>query len=491
MPTSVYSSQHIWMQGEMFIKKIILKYTTLTSVALLFIGFNQIIYNIIIGKSFGSGILGQINLALSIAMLISLTVSSILEPSATKFLSEYLAKKDEAAIRYIFIQLQKWALIGSALLIISALITQKYLNYKLHILEDLYLISLFLIVLIIFHHLYRGCFYGLYDVENYFKFEIISSLSFILALGSVYILGKYFLFPYLIYYCLFSLLSVHALLDHFKQDHYHINLSRSILEYGAVAMIGTLASTSRAYVATIATGFYMPPDQVGFYSATVSITAALLYAPGVIDRVLLPSFSYSHGKEDTYTVRTLIEQATAGLSIVALFMGGIFIILGRDLLMVLFTPEFSAATFSLQMLVLGVCMYAVSLPSASALSGTQYVKIPNLANLAGLLVSLALWTYLIPRFGIDGTALGYVVGAFVSSIIPMYYAKMYYNIYLKDMCLIIIKSLCTFGLALFAGTISPNCPALIVSAVFAILFFIVFWKNIAFYLKQIDISSWN
>ena len=485
------------------IKEILLKYTTLTSIALLIIGLNQILYNVIIGKCFGSEILGQINFVLSIAMLIPLTVSSILEPSAAKFLSEYLAKKNEEAIRYIFVQLQKWAVIGSAVLIICAIIIQKYLIYKLEISEDLYLLSLFLIFLIIFHHLYRGCFYGLYDVEHYFKFEVISCISFIPALGAVYVLGKYFLLPYLIYYGLFSALSILALRDHFKKDHhinfdnhinldnYHINLDRLILEYGAVAMIGTLASTSRAYIATITTGIYLPPEQVGLYSATVSITTALLYAPGVIDRVLLPSFSYSHGKEDIYTVKTLVEQATAGLSIVALFMSGLFIILGKDFLRILFTPEFSAATFSLQMLVLGVCMYTVSLPSASALSGTRYIKIPNAANLVGLLVSLALWTYLIPKFGIDGTALGYVVGAFLSSIIPIYYAKKYYNIYLKNTNLIIIKSLIIFSAAVFINIINPISSDLIASGIFVIVFFVAFRRNIAFYLHKIDFTSWQ
>ncbi|HUI39608.1 MAG TPA: polysaccharide biosynthesis C-terminal domain-containing protein, partial [Methanothrix sp.] len=248
---------------------------------------------------------------------------------------------------------------------------------------------------------------------------------------------------------------------------------------------------SRAYIATITTGVYLPPEQVGFYSATVSITTTLLYAPGVIDRVLLPSFSYSHGKKDTPTVKALLEQATAGLSLVALLMGGVFIILGRDILMILFTPEFSSATFSLQMLVLGVCMYTISLPSVSALSGTEYIKIPNMANLAGLLFSLALWTYLIPSFGINGTALGYVAGAILSSIIPIYFAKRYYNINLKDSGLIIIKSLGAFGVALFAGNIIPKCPDLIISAIFAILFFIIFRKNIAFYFKKIDLSSWH
>jgi len=80
-------------------------------------------------------------------------------------------------------------------------------------------------------------------------------------------------------------------------------------------------------------------------------------------------------------------------------------------------------------------------PSVSALSGTRYVMIPNAAGIIGLLISLALWPILIPRLGIDGTAIGYISGSIITSIIILYYAIKYYGLDFKNLCFNVAISL--------------------------------------------------
>ena len=111
------------------------------------------------------------------------------------------------------------------------------------------------------------------------------------------------LLPFLAYYGLFSLLSAIYLRKYFIPTREAFPLRREIGIYGTISMIGTLASTSSPYLANIITGFYLSNEQVGFYSAAVSIASVLIYAPTVLGRVLLPTISSSYGIGDDHVIK--------------------------------------------------------------------------------------------------------------------------------------------------------------------------------------------
>jgi O-antigen/teichoic acid export membrane protein len=67
----------------------LIKNAILTGIALAFTGLTRVIYSIAVAKSFNADILGQMNLIISITMLLSLAISIITESSAAKFLSEF------------------------------------------------------------------------------------------------------------------------------------------------------------------------------------------------------------------------------------------------------------------------------------------------------------------------------------------------------------------------------------------------------------------
>lgn len=463
-------------------KELLIRNAILTGVALIFVGLTQVIYNVVIGKTFGASILGQMNLVISVAILFSLVISTFVENPATKFLSEFLAKKNEKKVKYTFTMLQKWTIIGCIVLVIIAFIFSGIISSKIKLNEELFLIGLPLVFLIGTHHFYRGCFYGLNKVNKYFKFEVISSLAFFVILGMVVIWEQALLLPFIVFYGLFSIFSVINLKGYLKrdsnQDKDPFKLRKNIGTYGAIAMIGTFASISKACIANIFTGGYLSPEQVGFYSAAVSITLILQFVPSVMGKVLLPSMSYSYGKNDLQTLKRILNKTTLWLSIVALLLGGIFIILSEKILTILFTSEFTVATFSLQTLIIGACLLTLARPAVSVLSGTKYVKIPNIAGVLGLILSLALWPYLIPKFGINGTATGYILGVLVTLIIPLYYAREYFGLELKKSSFVVLTAAILLAIAIYAKEFIPLYPDLLMTGVFAIVFITIFRRDI-------------
>ena len=460
----------------MFSKQMIIRNTILTGFALAFTGLTRVIYNIAVVKSFNADILGQMNLIISIIMLLSLAISIITESSAIKFLSEFPSDSDR---KNTFALLLRWLLIGSLILMIATYSLQNYISQYTKIDNRLLIIGLPLILLISAHHFYRGCFYGLNAIDKYLKLELVSTALFFLVLGAaISIWRQNLLWPFLAYYLLFTLLGAASFREYFRSSKKPFALSRYIGMYGIVATIGTLASTSKAYLAIILIGIYLSPEKVGFYSAAISITTIFLYAPTIFGRVLLPTISSSYGSGDVHTIKKLLDITTVWLSIVVLFFGGIFIILSKEILILLFKPAFAEAAFSLQTLILDLCLATMALPAVSALVGTKYVRIPAVSAIFSTLVSIAVWPYLIPKFGIDGAAAGYIIGTIVGTIIPLFYAKKYFDMEQKKLGFLILLSLFLFGITTTTGHYIKY-PSWIAAFIFAALFLIILRKDLS------------
>ena len=459
-----------------FSKRIIIRNTILTGFALAFTGLTRVIYNIAVVKSFNADVLGQMNLIISIITLLSLAISIITESSAIKFLSEFPSDSDR---KNTFALLLRWLLIGSLILILATYSLQNYISQYTKIDNRLLIISLPLILLISAHHFYRGCFYGLNAIDKYLKLELVSTALFFLVLGAaISIWRQNLLWPFLAYYLLFTLLGAASFKEYFRSSKKPFALSRYIGMYGIVATIGTLASTSKAYIAIILIGIYLSPEKVGFYSAAISITTIFMYAPTIFGRVLLPTISSSYGSGDVHTIKKLLDITTVWLSIVVLFLGGIFIILSKEILILLFKPAFAEAAFSLQTLILDLCLATMALPAVSALVGTKYVRIPAVSAIFSTLVSIAVWPYLIPKFGIDGAAAGYIIGTIVGTIIPLFYAKKYFDMEQRKLVFLILLSLFLFGITTTTGHYIKYSNW-IAAFIFAALFLIILRKDLS------------
>lgn len=459
-----------------FSKRIIIRNTILTGFALAFTGLTRVIYNIAVVKSFNADVLGQMNLIISIITLLSLAISIITESSAIKFLSEFPSDSDR---KNTFALLLRWLLIGSLILIIATYSLQNYISQYTKIDNRLLIISLPLILLISAHHFYRGCFYGLNAIDKYLKLELVSTALFFLVLvAAISIWRQNLLWPFLAYYLLFTLLGAASFKEYFRSSKKPFALSRYIGIYGIVATIGTLASTSKVYIAIILIGIYLSPEKVGFYSAAISITTIFMYAPTIFGRVLLPTISSSYGSGDVHTIKKLLDITTVWLSIVVLFLGGIFIILSKEILILLFKPAFAEAAFSLQTLILDLCLATMALPAVSVLVGTKYVRIPAVSAIFSTLVSIAVWLYLIPKFGIDGAAAGYIIGTTVGTIIPLFYAKKYFDMEQRKLGFLILLSLFLFGITMAIGHYIKY-SSWIAAFIFAALFLIILRKDLS------------
>ena len=72
----------------------------------------------------------------------------------------------------------------------------------------------------------------------------------------------------------------------------------TLVTYGLVSMIGTVASTSTSYISLIIIGIHVSHSDAGIYSSVLTIVSILMFFPKLFTQVFLPEFSKLFGEGD-------------------------------------------------------------------------------------------------------------------------------------------------------------------------------------------------
>lgn len=162
-------------------------------------------------------------------------------------------------------------------------------------------------------------------------------------------------------------------------------------------------------------GWLRSSEEVGFYSAAHRIIQLLYLLPAILSTSLLPAFSRLAGKSDE-KLRAGLERTLGLVYLVAIPMSIGGVILGKEIIHLIFGQEYlaAAAPFQILMAALLVNFPAVILTSAIFTYNKQ-TQIMRYAAIGGLL-NVGLDFIFIPRFGMTGSAIVTVIAQLVANI---------------------------------------------------------------------------
>ena len=396
----------------------LIKNTILTLASLAALGVVRLVYNMVVGKSFGAAVLGDMNLVLSSAIFFSLIATSGFGPAAAKFVSEALGRSDGELAKkvYTFTLCMVVAVAFSLILVIllgwvifdAGSVKDENMRYLL-VLIPLYAVYV----------LNKRAYYGFDHVRKYLKAELIADTFFFISLAAVIFTRSYLILPFIVMYIAYFIISMLDLRRYLTTP----RMVRPAASFAVISLIGTFASSSRYHLSIILNGFFLSKEFIGYYAAAFSALSILYFVPKAVSFVIFPSFSYRFGSEKMDEVQDLLAVSSRLLLIFSTFLCGAVILLGTELLPILFNAEFSQAKLAFQVLVIGIFFEIIAMPSVNSLSATRYVKIPNVAGVVGFLVSIGSWWFLIPNYGIEGTAVGYLAGSLTSAMISIVYSR--------------------------------------------------------------------
>jgi O-antigen/teichoic acid export membrane protein len=397
----------------------------LTILALIIAGLVPFGFNLLVGRAYGSAVLGSVSVVLGLALFLG-QVPSTVGIAATKFMAEALGRGDETAARDIFGFLFTLNLGLTALLTGAMVVAAPWIHQALHVPVGAVLLGAVLLLVYSLYLFLKSVYYGLQQVGAYVWNEIISDLAFFALLAAVFVAraSSWLLLPFVLNNAIFAAIAGYQLRPYFRHVRWVAPAGcTAMLRYWVVNGLGSAASIGRWALGTTVAGLFLAHQAVGLYAAAVALTAPLQLMPRALALVLFATMARLHGAGRASAVRELLDVSTEWLVLALGLLCGLVMVNATAVLAFVFhRPEYAQATTATQLVVFGAYLLMISSPAISALSSTTYVWIPTLASLLGLGTSLALWLLLIPPLGITGAGLGFAAGSVVTGSIPAFVA---------------------------------------------------------------------
>lgn len=154
--------------------------------------------------------------------------------------------------------------------------------------------------------------------------------------------------------------------------------------------------------------------EVGIYSNGTSLVESIWLISRSISMVQYARIANTTDK--AYAQKLTVNLTVAGF-VASLVLLLILVILPADLFAWIYGPGFGEIGLVIQSLAPGVLFFNVALIMGHYFSGTGKYHVNTLASLAGLVVSVILFSIMIPRFGITGAGWATSISYFVTSVV--------------------------------------------------------------------------
>lgn len=404
----------------------VLRDTALTVPALVLVGLTRIVFNTLVGRVFGLNVLGGANVGISMVFLATDIFVAGLAPTLGKFIPEFLGQGNMALARRVYGIIKFVVISISALFMAVMYLCRHQWAPNIQIGQTEYVSSLPLVFLYSMYVLEKSAYFGFGKVTEYARNEVISNILFFISLGGIVVCKneRLVLMPFYVMYLVFGLLSQIDLRHRGRilSENQVVIPVRRMIPFALFAIVGMAASMGRSQVSTIVVSSNLDVFSAGLYSSVFSLLTPLYLLPRALSLVIFPTMSRAYGAGDEKSNSLLLNQSTAWLTVGMGFICGLSILLAPSLLLfVLGSGEYMAMITAFRLLVISAYVSITTIPIVNALSSTRYVHIPNIAAVVALLANIVVWQWLLPDSGINGVALGYLVGTVLNAAIPIFY----------------------------------------------------------------------
>ena len=183
---------------------------------------------------------------------------------------------------------------------------------------------------------------------------------------------------------------------------------REVLGFSVMSWMASLATSGLIWADILLLGMYLQSDQVGVYNVATRVVLLASFVMLPINASFAPRIAdlYQRGKTDT--LRRTYAFATTWMVRLSLPGFLILIIFPREVLSI-FGPGFAAAAAVTIVLALGKAIDVATGPCAMMLNMSGRPALNMADNVTALVLNIGLNLWLIPRYGILGSAIAWAL----------------------------------------------------------------------------------
>lgn len=386
----------------------------LTVVAVFVQGLSRFGYSVLVGRLLGRETLGEVNLTISLALFLVLLWPQASGTAASKFIAMARGRQDRDAQAATASFTATSASAGMALLSGSAVL---YAAFVLQLSWGYAVSSGLLVLSLSAYNFVRGVRTGNNQFVTTTAWDTISSFLTLSLLLLVLLAGWHWvlLLPLIVGY------SVYALPAWPRRAGARLGRGqrREILLFTAWGSAHLVAATGLMQLSLVVGDHFATKAEVGLYAAAVALATPASMLSGAMLTALSPSVARMFSAGDTAGLTQQVDVILRTMVTVFLPVFGVGILWAEPVLLI-FGEEYLDAEPLLVLLFFAVS--ATSFNAANArLNGTEPWGIKALAgaNAFGLVLGVTTMLLLGPELGVTASALGYLVGSLVSSVLPL------------------------------------------------------------------------
>ena len=417
------------------IKESILKNAIVTAIALALFGLTTLTYNVLIGRIYGVATLGLANTAISTVFFIGIFVA-FFRGASSKIVAEYTGRQDAESANYLMTFSLLFTMSLGSISIVILLIIKNHFMMTLNLTNTIFLWILLFIPLRGLFDVFRNMYYGTFRVDQYLKVLVISCIFFFIVLVFFGFITLPLLLPFILMYLIFSLVSIYIFKDNlnFKvSKKIKREVQRYALSYASIAIIGNVSGMGISNFGVILSAMYLNAIQVGYFSAANSLMSVLNFIPAVLPYALSPIISREFGKNNIGGIKRTLNRTMRIWAVTLGLITGLGIIYSRLFLNLFFGSEYLSAVLPLTILIMGFYIGSIIIPMISTLSGTKYIYISSLSGVLGFIAGTIAFIFLIPNYGIVGTALSIAIANFIMLIVIFYFSRIFFELEIRNL----------------------------------------------------------
>ncbi len=403
----------------------------------LFARLGGLIFVIIVARFLLPEGFGIYNLAISIALILLVTIDNGINQSLLRYVAESIGNKNKKLASAESKYLLRLKVFFTLFLAIVLILLSYPLSYYLFNKPDLFIPLMFVSLYLISYSLgsfYNSYFYIIEKVEyltiKQFLFEIIRILGVILVF--LFIAKKYHIIGTMGVLASSMFLTTIFLIYHlkrlapflFEKTEEHVDKKRIFHFFIYLGMIGSFLVIF-GYIDIIMVGIFLESSYVGFYSAAFALVAGIWSFLNIYN-ILLPIFTKMN-KHDLQESLNYVFKYLYILAVPAIF--GIFV-LGRYLIKLIYGNEYLPAVFPfyiLSVLILITPLASIIESLFSAKEKPKYiVKVIILSTFLGILLNylfITLFLKISSNMALIGVAIATVISQAVYLIGLLIYTK--------------------------------------------------------------------
>ncbi len=379
-------------------------------------GVARLLYSVLIGNLGSRELLGQTNTSLSLSVLTSQLWAAPASAAGTRFVALRAALGDAEGAAAVGRHIAtRTALISLVLPTVVALGGSLWLGFgPAHTVGT--------VLLAFAYSLYstsRGIQYGALRFRHVAMWDTVAGGLALVAVTLVLVLDltALALLPLALGYGVFAAVSWPAR----SQQRVEPALRREIDHFVLFGALSGVASGGLLQLSQLAAHAYAGPAEAGDFAAALTLATPAAMLSVALATVLIPPLTAAAGRGDREGVRRQSDAIARRLTAIFVGLMGVLVILSPLVITVVWGEEYVGATTVLPVLLVAVMLTSIAQGAATTLQSTR-VRGPRAVaylNVGGFVASVATWPFLAPRLGIDGVALGYLVGAGLASLAMM------------------------------------------------------------------------